>query len=61
MAEETILNYPKFDKTFEIHTDASDRQLGSVIAQDGKPLAFYSRKLSSAQMLYCKLINYNYY
>ena len=49
MAEETILNYPKFDKTFEIHTDASDRQLGSVIAQDGKPLAFYSRKLSSAK------------
>ena len=52
MAKETILNYPKFDKTFEIHTDASDRQLGSVIAQDGKPLAFYSRKLSSAQRNY---------
>ena len=52
MAKETILNYPKFDKTFEIHTDASDKQLGSVIAQDGKFLAFYSRKLSSAQRNY---------
>ena len=52
MAKETILNYPKFGQPFEIHTDASDRQLGSVIAQDGKPLAFYSRKLSSAQRNY---------
>ena len=37
------------DKVFEIHTDAGDRQLGAVISQEGKPLAFYSRKLSSAQ------------
>ena len=52
MAQETILNYPDFSKVFEIHTDASDRQLGAVIAQEGKPLAFYSRKLSSAQRNY---------
>ena len=52
MAKETILNYPKFDQCFDIHTDASDRQLGAVISQDGKPLAFYSRKLSSAQRNY---------
>ena len=43
MSKETILNYPDFNKVFEIHTDASDRQLGSVIAQEGKPLAFYSK------------------
>ena len=49
MAKETILNYPKVGQPFEIHTDASDRQLGSVIVQGGKPLAFYSRKLSSAK------------
>ena len=52
LAKETILNYPKFDRPFDIHTDASDRQLGAVISQDGKPLAFYSRKLSSAQRNY---------
>ncbi len=52
MAKETILNYPDFNKVFEIHTDASDRQLGAVISQEGKPLAFYSRKLSSAQRNY---------
>ena len=35
-AKETILNYPKFDQCFDIHTDASNRQLGAVISQNGK-------------------------
>ena len=52
LAKETILNYPKVDRPFDIHTDASDRQLGEVISQNGEPLAFYSRKLSSAQRKY---------
>ena len=52
MARETILAYPNFDKSFEIHTDASDYQLGACISQDGKPIAFYSRKLSPAQSRY---------
>ena len=41
-----------FLKTFEIHTDASKAQLGSVISQCGKPIAFYSRKLNPAQQRY---------
>ena len=36
----------------KIHIDASDRQLGAVISQNGKPLVFYSRKLSGAQRNY---------
>ena len=47
-----LLAYPNFNKHFDIHTDASDVQLGSVISQDGKPIAFYSRKLSPAQRNY---------
>ena len=47
-----MLNYPNFSKEFEIHTDASDKQLGAVIAQEGKPIAFYSRRLTSAQEKY---------
>ncbi len=52
ISKETLLSYPQFDKPFEIHTDASDKQLGSVIAQEGKPIAFYTRKLNPAQRNY---------
>ena len=52
IAKETILAYPDFNLPFDVHTDASDRQLGAVISQNGKALAFYSRKLNSAQRNY---------
>jgi RNase H-like domain found in reverse transcriptase len=49
---EALLSYPDFDKPFHIYTDASDHQLGAVIMQDKKPLAFYSRKLNAAKRRY---------
>ena len=52
IARETLLAYPDFELPFELHTDASDYQLGAVIAQKGKPIAFYSRKLNPAQTRY---------
>ena len=60
MSKETLLAYPNFNKLFEIHTDASHTQLGAVIAQEGQPIAFYSRKLNPAQTRYttteCELL-----
>ncbi len=44
--------YPNFNEVFEIHTNASKTQLGAVISQNGKPVAFYSRKLNPAQTRY---------
>ena len=52
LMRDIMLAYPNFSKKFVIHTDASDRQLGAVISQDNKPIAFYSRKLNSAQRRY---------
>ena len=52
LSKETLLSYPDFNKPFDIHTDASKRQLGAVISQNGKPIAFYSRKLNDAQTRY---------
>ena len=52
ISRETLLSYPDFNKPFVIHTDASHTQLGAVISQDNKPIAFYSRKLNPAQTRY---------
>ena len=41
---EVLLSYPDFEKPFHIYTDASDHQLGAVIMQDKKPLAFLFKK-----------------
>jgi hypothetical protein len=46
------LAYPDYSKVFEIYTDASSEQLGAVITQDNKPIAFFSRKLSNMQHKY---------
>ena len=52
VGHETLLSYPDFNLPFEIHTDASHTQLGAVISQKNKPIAFYSRKLQPAQRQY---------
>ena len=49
ISKETLLAYPDFNEEFVIHTDASHFQLGPVISQQGKPIAFYSRKLKPEQ------------
>jgi len=51
-SKETLLAYPDFNKPFEIYTDASNRQLGSVITQNKQPIAYFSRKLNQAQKNY---------
>jgi hypothetical protein len=52
VSQETLLAFPDFEKEFHVYTGASNKQLGAVIMQEGTPLAFYSRKLSSAQTRY---------
>ena len=44
--------YPDFSKPFEIYTDACTRQLGAVITQNNRPIAFFSQKLSDTQQKY---------
>ncbi len=39
-------------KPFEIYMDASTTQLGAVIPQDYRQIAFFSRKLSKMQQKY---------
>jgi hypothetical protein len=52
ISKDVLLSYPDFSAPFDIFTDASKLQLGSVISQGGRPVAFYSRKLNPAQQRY---------
>jgi hypothetical protein len=52
IAKEVVLAFPDFSKSFEIYTDASATQLVAVIAQDNRPIVFFSRKLSKMQQQY---------
>ncbi len=46
IAKDVVLAYPDFTKPFEIYMDASTMQLGAMITQDNRPIAFSSRKIS---------------
>ncbi len=52
IARDVVLAYPDYSEVFEIYTDASSKQLGAVITQKNRPIAFFSRKLSVAQRKY---------
>ncbi len=52
IAKETVLAYPDFSEPFDIYTEDSSTQLGAVITQDNRPIAFFSRKLVVMQQKY---------
>src|SRR5574338_356514 len=47
-----ILVLPDFQLVFELHTDASKVGIGGVLSQKGRPIAYFSEKLSGAKMRY---------
>jgi hypothetical protein len=49
IAKDLVLTYLDYSKVFEIYTDGSSKQLGVIITQDNRPIAFFSQKLSEMQ------------
>jgi len=48
----SVLSHPDFSIPFEVFSDASENGIGGCINQNGKPVAFYSRKLIGAETRY---------
>jgi len=49
LVKASVLKLPDFDKEFEIHSDASDFAIGGVLLQEGRLVAFESKKLGETE------------
>ena len=52
IGHEVLLYCPNFSEKLIIHTDDINTHLAGITSQNGKPIAFYSPKLTPAQIHY---------
>ncbi len=48
IARDVVLAYPDYSEVVEIYTDASSKQLGAVLTQKNRTIAFFSQNFSIA-------------
>ena len=52
LATDVMLAYPNHNLPFDIFSDANDYQMGAAILQQGRPVAYWSRKFTNTQKNY---------
>jgi len=52
VARDALLAFPNHNEPFDVFTDSSDYQMGAAILQNGRPVAYFSKKLTGSQLNY---------
>ncbi len=52
LAADVLMAYPNHNLPFHIYTDASNYQMGAIIIQQKRPVAYWSRKVTETQQNY---------
>ena len=52
VSSDNVSGYPYWTISFIVHIYAYDKQLGAVISQNNKTIAFFSKRLSKPQRNY---------